>query len=168
MRYVTREFAHMETLERAKRWLTEVGFHPSRIEVHTHGTLRLTIKVEAGQAEEVERVLDAVAASDPDGSPSFWDHTHLHHGIAMKQAKPDLPASGAVPSETFDIGWRRSTPNARSPKPRPTPTSRNKKPTAITAIERRFKSPARPGTATRTCRAGRRLRSHVRRVSRNP
>ena len=51
MRYVTREFAHMETLERAKRWLTEVGFHPSRIEVHTHGTLRLTIKVEAGQAE---------------------------------------------------------------------------------------------------------------------
>jgi hypothetical protein len=104
--YVTREFAHMETLERAKRWLTEVGFHPSRIEVHTHGSLRITVKVEAGQAEEVERVLDAVAASDPDGSPSFWDHTHLHHGIAMKQVKPELPVAGVLPSETFDIGWR--------------------------------------------------------------
>jgi hypothetical protein len=103
---VTREFAHAETLERAKRWLIEVGFSPSRIEVHTHGTLRLTVKVDAGQAEEVERVLDAVAAGDPDGSPSFWDHQHLHHGIDTKQAKPVSPGSAALPSETFDIGWR--------------------------------------------------------------
>ena len=130
MGYVTREFAHLETLERAKRWLIEVGFHPSRIEVHTHGTLRITVTVESGQADEVERVLDAVAASDPDGSPSFWDHPQHHHGIAMKQAKPDLPASGAVPSETFDIGWRRSIADREVTQTRPT-TSRNKRPTAI-------------------------------------
>jgi hypothetical protein len=103
--YVTREFAHLETLERAKRWLIEVGFHPSRIEVHTHGTPRITVSVEAGQADEVDRVLDAVAASDPEGSPSFWDHSQ-HHPVDPKQAKPATPASGALESETFDIGWR--------------------------------------------------------------
>ena len=41
--FVTREFVQLETLERAKRWLIEVGFHPSRIELHTHGTPRITV-----------------------------------------------------------------------------------------------------------------------------
>jgi len=103
VRYVTREFAHLETLERAKKWLIEVGFHPSRIEVHTQGTPRMTVAVEAGQADEVERVLDAVASSDPDGSPGFWDHSKQH--IDTNQAKP-LPPAGAIHSETFHITWR--------------------------------------------------------------
>ena len=77
--YVTREFAHLETLERARRWLIEVGFDPARIEVHTHGVLRITVAVQSGQADEAERILDAVTASDPDGPPSFWDHAHPHH-----------------------------------------------------------------------------------------
>ena len=66
--YVTREFAHAETLERAKRWLIEVGFLPSRIEVHTHGTYRITVSVESGQFDEVQRMLDAVATADPEGA----------------------------------------------------------------------------------------------------
>jgi hypothetical protein len=103
--YVTREFAHLETLERAKRWLIEVGFHPSRIEVHTQGTPRMTVAVEPGQADEVERVLDAVASSDPDGSPSFWDHSRHPLGASKHEKPAALPAE-ALHSETFDIGWR--------------------------------------------------------------
>jgi hypothetical protein len=103
--YVTREFAHAETLERAKRWLIEVGFPPSRIEVHTHGTFRITVHVEAGQGAEVERVLDAVAAGEPDGAPSFWDHTHHHHS-GPEQGVPAAPEAGPLHSETFDITWR--------------------------------------------------------------
>jgi hypothetical protein len=102
--FVTREFVQIETLERAKRWLIEVGFHPSRIELHTHGTPRITVSVEAGQADEVERILDAVASSDPAGSPSFWDHQQHHHD--PKQGKPAPPDPGALKSESFDIGWR--------------------------------------------------------------
>ena len=105
MGFVTREFAHLETLERAKRWLIEVGFAPSRIEVHTHGTLRMTVAVESGQADEVERVLDAVAAGDPQGSPSFWDHSQPHHAD-VKHAKAEPPASGPIHSDTFNIGWK--------------------------------------------------------------
>jgi hypothetical protein len=102
--FVTREFVQLETLERAKRWLIEVGFHPSRIELHTHGTLRITVSVEAGQAAEVEKILDAVAVSDPAGSPSFWDHPQ--HGQGPKQAQPAPPSPEALQSESVDIGWR--------------------------------------------------------------
>jgi hypothetical protein len=102
--FVTREFVQIETLERAKRWLIEVGFHPSRIELHTHGTLRITVSVEAGQAAEVEQILDAVAAGDPAGSPSFWDHSKHPHD--PKQATPAPADPALLKSETFDIGWR--------------------------------------------------------------
>ncbi len=105
MGYVTREFAHLETLERAKRWLIEIGIHPSRIEIHTQGTPRMTVSVEAGQADEVERVFDAVATSDPDGSPSFWDHSQHHH-TGPKQEQSTEPPPAALHSETFDITWR--------------------------------------------------------------
>jgi hypothetical protein len=104
--YVTREFAHAETLQRAKRWLIELGFHATRIEVHTHGALRLTVMVESGQADEVERLLDAVAAGDPEGAPSFWDHTKHQHHADTEQAKPVQPGAAPLPSETFDIAWR--------------------------------------------------------------
>ena len=104
MGFVTREFVKIETLERAKRWLIEVGFHPSRIELHTHGTLRITVSVEAGQANEVERILDAVAVGDPAGSPSFWDHPQHSHG--SQHAKPAAPDAAALPSESVDIGWK--------------------------------------------------------------
>jgi hypothetical protein len=107
--FVTREFVQLETLERAKRWLIEVGFHPSRIELHTHGTLRITVTVEPGQAQEVERILDAVAASDPHGSPSFWDHPH-HHGDP-KQGAQAPSEQGALRSESFDISWHPIDPN---------------------------------------------------------
>jgi hypothetical protein len=107
--FVTREFVQIETLERAKRWLIEVGFHPSRIELHTHGTLRITVTVEPGQGDEVERILDAVAASDPAGSPSFWDHSQHSHD--PQPGKPAPADPGALRSESFEIGWRPTNPD---------------------------------------------------------
>lgn len=73
MEYFTREFCHLETLERAKRWLLEVGYPASRIEMHTHGVFRITVLVEQWQGAEVECIIDAATVGDPDGSPSFWD-----------------------------------------------------------------------------------------------
>ena len=43
-------------------------------------------------------------SSDPAGSPSFWDHPQHTHD--SKQAKPAAPDSGALASESFDIGWQ--------------------------------------------------------------
>ena len=106
MGYVTREFAHLETLERAKRWLIEVGFHPSRIEVHTHGTPRITVSVEAGQADEVERILDAVAIERSRREARASGTTAQHHARPEASASRRRPTPDALQSESFDIGWR--------------------------------------------------------------
>jgi hypothetical protein len=101
---VTREFGHLETLERARRWLVQAGIDPSRIEVHTHGTLRITVAVAAGEAAEVEYIFDVAESSDPEGTPSFWHHTAFQH--ADPQEAPPAPNSTAPPSESFVVAWR--------------------------------------------------------------
>ena len=73
MRYVTHQFAHLETLERARRWLAQAGIDPGRIEARTHGIFSLSIAVEPGESAEVQRIIDAAEFSDPDGSPGMWD-----------------------------------------------------------------------------------------------
>jgi hypothetical protein len=104
MAYVTRHFTHLETLERARRWLVQAGIHPSRIEVHTQGSLRIRVMVEPGQAVEVESVLDAAESSDPDGNPSFWDVARQQH-VYPEQATPG-PTPTDPHSQSYVVGWR--------------------------------------------------------------
>jgi hypothetical protein len=105
VRYISHQFAHLETLDRARRWLIQNGIEPSRIEVHTDGIPRLAVAVDAGQFAEVELLISAAESSDPDGNPSFWDlarQKHVYPG-------PLEASDSAVPearSESFVIGWR--------------------------------------------------------------
>ena len=105
MRYVTHQFAHLETLERARRWLVQAGINPSRIEVHTQGLLRITVAVEAGEAAEVEQIFDVAESSDPDGTPSYWDQARQQH-VYPQQPLPADGTAGAAQSESFVVGWR--------------------------------------------------------------
>ena len=105
MRYLTHQFAHLETLERAKRWLLQAGIDASRVETRTHGILSLSVAVEGGEWAEVQRVIDAAESSDPDRSPGIWELARQHHTAPAT----DLPAglaTGAVESESFVVGWR--------------------------------------------------------------
>jgi len=105
MPYVTRHFTHIETLDRARRWLIQAGINPSRIEAHTQGTLRITVTVEPGESAEVERVIDAAESSDPDGNPSFWDVARQQH--VYPQPGTPGPTPGDPPhSESYVVGWR--------------------------------------------------------------
>ncbi len=79
MRYLTHQFAHVETLERARRWLIHAGFDPNQIEVITHGIPRIAVRLGPGQAAEAELVIDAVELTDPQGNPSFWELARQHH-----------------------------------------------------------------------------------------
>jgi hypothetical protein len=105
VRYVTHQFAHPETLERARRWLIQAGFDPSRIEVHVHGTPRLAVAVEPGEAAEVEMLIDAAEEGDPDGFPSYWEHARNLH---VYPQEPAPPAAASLPphSSSFVVGWR--------------------------------------------------------------
>ncbi len=105
MQYVTRQFAHLETLDRARRWLAQAGVDPSHIEVHTHGVFRITVAVASpGEAVEVERVLDAAESSDPDGNPSFWDQARQQHVDPEHKAPGDTLAN-PTHTESFVAGW---------------------------------------------------------------
>jgi hypothetical protein len=72
VRYVIHQFAHVETLERARRWLVQSGIDRSRIEAHTQGIFSLAVAVDGGESAEVQRIFDVAESSDPDGDPGIW------------------------------------------------------------------------------------------------
>jgi hypothetical protein len=105
VRYVTQQFAHPETLDRARRWLVQAGFDPSRLVVHTHATPRLAVAVGPGEGAEVELLIDAALASDPDGCPSFLDLAPQ----GQIDLRPEQPGDSVIQqphSNSFVIGWR--------------------------------------------------------------
>jgi len=105
VRYITHEFAHTETLDRAQRWLIQAGFDPNRIEVHHQGIPRIAVAVEPGEAAGVEMVLNAAESGDPDGLPSFWDLARQHH-IYPENQEPAVDAAAQASSASFVVGWR--------------------------------------------------------------
>ncbi len=104
MRYVTHQFAHVETLERAKRWLIEAGLDPSRIEANTQGIPRLAVQAAPGEAAEIEWIIDAAESTDPEGNPSFWDIARQRHVYPQSAAPADTAKEAR--SESFLVGWR--------------------------------------------------------------
>jgi hypothetical protein len=104
VRYITHEFSHPETLDRAHRWLIQAGFDPGRIEVHHKGIPRIAVAVEAGESSVVEMVINAAESGDPDGPPSLWDLVRLHH--IHPHLEPPAEA-GAPPAQTtsFVVSW---------------------------------------------------------------
>jgi hypothetical protein len=105
VRYITHEFAHTETLDRAQRWLIQAGFDPNRIEVHHQGIPRIAVAVEPGEAAGVELVINAAESGDPDGLPSFWDLARQHH-IYPENPEPAVDAAAESSSASFVVGWR--------------------------------------------------------------
>ena len=104
MRYVTHQFAHVETLERARRWMVRAGIDRSRIESRTQGILSLAVAVEAGESAEVQRIIDVAESSDPDGYPGIWDLASRRH--IYPQTDTATSAVGTVtPSNSFVVGW---------------------------------------------------------------
>jgi hypothetical protein len=105
VRYVTHQFAHIETLERTKRWLIQAGFDPSRIEALTQGIPTLAVAVEGGESAEVQRIIDVAESSDPEGYPGIWELAHQQHVHAQTDEQATAGASAAV-SASFVVGWR--------------------------------------------------------------
>ena len=104
MRYVTHQFAHVETLDRARRWLVRAGIDPGRIEAHTHGVFRLAVTVEAGASAEVQRIIDVAESSDPDGYPGIWELASRRH--VLPQAVTAASTVGTtMHSHSFVVGW---------------------------------------------------------------
>jgi hypothetical protein len=104
VRKITFEFAHPETLDRARRWLIQVGFSVNRIEAHLLGIPRLAVAVEPGEAAEVEMLIDAVEASDPDRFPSFL-HVAQQRRVYSQSERLDESTQQRAESVSFAIAW---------------------------------------------------------------
>jgi hypothetical protein len=105
MRYLTHQFAHLETLERARRWLVHAGFDSSHIEVMTDGIPRIAIRVAPGEAAEAELIIDAAELSDPQGLPSFWDLARQEHIHTKFEPANEATAPQELQSRTFVVGY---------------------------------------------------------------
>jgi hypothetical protein len=102
VRYIAHEFAHPETLDRARRWLVQAGFDPSRIEAHTHGIPRLGIAVEPGEAVEVALLSMPPRRAIPTASPASWSLPGNNTSILERRSpmirlpgRPDRPRSSS-------------------------------------------------------------------------
>ena len=54
-------------------------------------------------------MLDALATSDSEGSPSLWDQARQQH-VYPQHPDPAAPAVNPAHSESFVIGWRPQDP----------------------------------------------------------
>ena len=109
MRYLTHEFAHGESVDRARRWLIQAGIAPDRIRVHHHGVPRLTVAAEASEVDGIELVIHAAERCDPEGLPGLWDLPHVHEECEDVVATPEVSPTPRVPS-SFSLAWHPDRP----------------------------------------------------------
>jgi hypothetical protein len=102
--YVTHQFAHVETLERARRWMVQSGIDRSRIEAHTQGILSLAVAVEGGESAEVQRIIDVAESSDPDGYPGTWGLTSRRR-VSPQADTAKNTVVAVTHSDSFVVGW---------------------------------------------------------------
>jgi hypothetical protein len=102
MAYMTHQFAHLETLQRAQRWLVQMGFDPSHIEVQTGGIPRIALAMPPAQWVEALLLIDAAERTDPEGQPGFWD---LAHPAPVEPGADQAVAQLFHHAVTTAIGW---------------------------------------------------------------
>jgi len=86
VRYVTHQFAHAETLDRAQRWLIHAGIAPDRMQARHQGVPMLAVAAEPGEVDGIEMVIDAAELADPDGGPSIWHVARMEPtGTAIRE-----------------------------------------------------------------------------------
>ena len=104
-KYVTHHFAHAETLDRAERWLRQVGIDPGRIEVNRDGVPWISVIATHDQAAEVEMIFQAAEVNDPDGWPSFWELARMPHPHVEPSSEDAITGSSVVTARPSPVGW---------------------------------------------------------------
>ena len=104
MHYLTHQFAHPETLARARRWLINAGITPDRMQVRYYGIPNLAVAAEPGEVDGIEMVIRAAEINDPDGAPGFWDLAKVH------ATGPEMPEEVTARDEmarhnSFELAW---------------------------------------------------------------
>ena len=104
--YVTHHFAHVETLDRAEKWLLQRGFRADQIEVHRQGVPRISVLCSPDRSTEARLIFKAAETGDPDGWPSVWDLSQMPHPHLEPAA--DKAATQVIDAHPTPVGWHPS------------------------------------------------------------
>jgi hypothetical protein len=78
--FISHRFGSLESLSRARHWLTALGFEVAPFDPHTHDVSRLSLRVGLSEASAALTLIDSIEQSDPEGWPSFLTLPKtLHH-----------------------------------------------------------------------------------------
>ena len=102
--YVTHHFAHLDTLDRAYRWLLQIGFDPARIESHREGVPWISLRLSREERGEAEMIFEAAELTDPQGWPSFWDLAKVPYPH-FESTPESAAASTVVHTGPSPVGW---------------------------------------------------------------
>lgn len=102
--YITHHFAHLDTLDRAYRWLLQIGFDPAKIESHREGSPWISVRISQNERAEAEMIFEAAELNDPDGWPSFWELAKVPHPHFVPTPE-SATASTVVTAKASPVGW---------------------------------------------------------------
>jgi len=102
--YLTHHFAHLETLDRAYRWLIQIGFDPARIELHRDRNPSISVRASQDQQAEAELIFEAAELNDPDGWPSFWERAKTPQPH-FEPTPESATASTVISVRPSPVGW---------------------------------------------------------------
>lgn len=102
--YITHQFAHLETLDRAQRWLLQIGFQPGQIEVHREGSPWISVHASSQILGEAEQIFDVAELTDPEGWPSFWDLAKVPYPH-FEPTPESATESVVLTARPSPIGW---------------------------------------------------------------
>jgi hypothetical protein len=100
---LTHHFGSVETLERARHWLTQNGIEIAKSESPEHDATRLVMRLDLAQVSAALALIDSVERSDAHGWPGFHERpTKLHAHPAPSQKLAEEQASMKA---TSPIHW---------------------------------------------------------------
>jgi hypothetical protein len=103
--FISHRFGSVETLSRARHWLTRLGFEVASFDPESHDASRLSLKVGLAQASAAISLLDSIERSDPEGWPGFMtrpNFIHLHGAHTI----PSCSDHDHAPTKT-PIHWQK-------------------------------------------------------------
>jgi hypothetical protein len=96
-------FGSLESLSRARYWMTRLGFEVVPMDPETHDIARLSLNVNFSQASAALALIDSIEASDPEGWPGFMTPPKTIHA-RRTHAAHDLRESTYSPARS-PIHW---------------------------------------------------------------
>jgi hypothetical protein len=97
--WLTHRFGSVETLERARYWLTQHGFEVARSDFAEHDETRLSMSLDLSEVSAALALIDSIERTDSRGWPGLFElptTLHLHAGDSQtppKELGPGLATS---------------------------------------------------------------------------